>query len=167
MSDPSERSIAPEDGDESARRRTGGSLGTPEHATAGNRDSFEAARVTVQRIEKPWGHELVWARTDEYCAKVIHVRAGEVIPLQLHEEQDRSLRLIRGRLTLEIGPGANSMTSIQMSPGDAVRIRPGMLHEFRAITETELIEASTPELDDTVQLRDLGRKEARGMDGTE
>jgi hypothetical protein len=40
-----------------------------------------------------------------------------------------------------------------------VRIRPGMVHRMVAVTDCEVLEASTPQLDDVVRLEDrYGRK---------
>jgi hypothetical protein len=41
-----------------------------------NLDTLDAWAFDVTRVEKPWGHELIWALTDVYCGKVLFVKAG-------------------------------------------------------------------------------------------
>ena len=145
----------------------GGRLGTPEHAERTDRDSPQSVVASPRRIEKPWGYELIWAQTDEYVAKVVHVRAGEALSLQFHEEKDETLFLLRGQVTLEIGPGVNSLQRVPIREGDAFRIRPGVLHRVVAETEVEILEASTPEMDDIIRVRDRYGRSAQTLDGVE
>lgn len=155
-----ERLDAPQQG-------VGGRLGTPEHAARADRDSPRSVVASPRRIEKPWGYELIWAQTDEYVGKVLHVRAGEALSLQFHEEKDETLFLLRGQITLEIGPGVNSLQRVPIREGDAFRIRPGVLHRVVAETEVEILEASTPEMDDIIRVRDRYGRSAQTLDGAE
>jgi len=107
----------------------------------------------VERVEKPWGYEIIWARTDRYVGKVLFVKAGEALSLQYHERKDETLYLHEGRLRLDLG-GDEEMRPVTMKPGDAYRLRPGTRHRITAETDCLLLEASTPELDDVVRLED-------------
>jgi mannose-6-phosphate isomerase len=106
------------------------------------------------RVEKPWGYELIWARSELYVGKILHIHAGEAFSLQFHEEKDETLYLLRGRVRLQVGPGVDSMEERIMEEGESVRIEPGILHRMEALTEVDLLEASTPELDDVVRVQD-------------
>lgn len=106
-----------------------------------------------RRVEKPWGHELIWARTDRYVGKVIHVRAGHALSLQYHERKEETILLWRGRLHFELGTGDNCQ-AWEMQPGECVHITPGMVHRMTAVEDSDLFEVSTPELDDVVRLDD-------------
>ena len=155
-----ERLDAPQQG-------VGGRLGTPEHSERVDRDSPQSVVASPRRIEKPWGYELIWAQTDEYVGKVVHVRAGEALSLQFHEEKDETLFLLRGQVTLEIGPGVNSLQRVLIEEGEAFRIRPGVLHRVVAETEVEILEASTPEMDDIIRVRDRYGRLAQMLDSAE
>ncbi len=48
--------------------------------------------MTVDRVAKPWGHELIWARTERYVGKVLHIRAGEALSLQYHQVKDETIK---------------------------------------------------------------------------
>jgi len=131
-----------------------GNLGTPE-AVLRPGDSQAVPRAGhPRRIEKPWGHELIWAHADEYVGKLLFVRAGEALSLQFHEEKDETLFLMGGELRLELGAGVQSLQPVELLPGQSIRIPPGVLHRMTAVTDCTLFEASTPELDDVVRVRD-------------
>jgi mannose-6-phosphate isomerase-like protein (cupin superfamily) len=105
------------------------------------------------RVEKPWGYELVWARTDRYVGKILHVRAGHVLSLQYHNFKDETMHVLAGELILRTRPGAE-LVSRPFKAGETVHIPPRLVHQIEAVTDTDVLEASTPELDDLVRLQD-------------
>ncbi len=105
-------------------------------------------------VEKPWGYEVIWASTERYVGKIIHVRAGEALSLQYHRQKDETLYLLRGSLRFWGGPSQDHLEELVMEEGDSVRIRPGTVHRMEAVTDVDVLEASTPELDDVVRLED-------------
>jgi mannose-6-phosphate isomerase-like protein (cupin superfamily) len=107
-----------------------------------------------RRVEKPWGHELIWAETDRYVGKILHVKAGHALSLQYHEVKDETMHLLRGRMRLVIGPSAAELETIELAEGQGIRIRPPTVHRVEAITDVDILEASTPHLDDVVRLED-------------
>jgi mannose-6-phosphate isomerase-like protein (cupin superfamily) len=108
----------------------------------------------TQRVEKPWGHELLWAWTERYAGKILHVRAGESLSLQRHHAKDETLSVLRGRITVEHGEDPAALRAREMAPGDCLRVVPGMLHRIRALEDTDMLEVSTPELSDVERLED-------------
>jgi mannose-6-phosphate isomerase len=114
-------------------------------------DRFE---VDVKRVDKPWGYELIYASTESYSGKVLHVRAGEQLSLQFHREKDETIYVHSGRVEFEIGdPGKPTDVEV-VGPGHAFRLPPGTVHRMRALEDTILLEVSTPHLDDVVRLED-------------
>jgi quercetin dioxygenase-like cupin family protein len=109
----------------------------------------------VERVEKPWGHELIWARTDRYVGKILHVRRGHSLSYQFHEVKDETIHLLRGVLDLETGTAEGARSTERLLPGTSVRIPPGLRHRMTAVEDCDILEASTPELDDVVRLEDL------------
>ncbi len=107
----------------------------------------------VTRVEKPWGYELHWAKTDRYVGKLIHVKAGHALSLQYHNLKDETIYLHAGRLLFEIGDG-DAQVEREMAPGEAVHITPKTVHRMTAITDCDIFEVSTPELHDVVRLED-------------
>jgi mannose-6-phosphate isomerase len=107
----------------------------------------------MRRVEKPWGHELIWAQTDRYVGKVLHVNAGQRLSLQYHEKKDETIHLWSGRLILVVDEG-KGLHERELKPGESYHVRPGVKHRMIAITDCDVLEASTPELDDVVRLED-------------
>jgi mannose-6-phosphate isomerase len=108
----------------------------------------------TRRIEKPWGYELIYALTEQYCGKLIFVRAGEALSLQYHRVKDETLYLSEGLAEVEIGEQDQQHPASAVRPGAAFRIRPGVVHRLRALEDSLFLEVSTPELDDVVRLDD-------------
>lgn len=116
--------------------------------------------LDVTRVEKPWGYELHWAKTDRYVGKLIHVNAGHALSLQYHNRKDETIYLHSGRLLFEIQEPGQDRVSREMRPGDRVHITPKTVHRMTAIEDSDIFEVSTPELDDVVRLEDrYGRED--------
>ena len=107
----------------------------------------------MTRVEKPWGYELHWAKTDRYVGKVLHVKAGHALSLQYHNVKDETILLWSGRLLFEIQDG-ESLAQREMRPGDRAHIAPKTIHRMTAIEDSDIFEVSTPELHDVVRLAD-------------
>lgn len=112
-------------------------------------------RVTPKRVEKPWGHELIWALTDQYCGKLLHVRAGEQLSVQYHHKKDETVHLLSGEMTYWVKmPGRDKLEDQKLKAGDSFRIAPGTVHYMEAVTDCDVLEAATPQQDDIVRLSD-------------
>lgn len=107
-----------------------------------------------RRVEKPWGHEDIWAETERYAGKILHIRKGARLSLQLHRHKDETIRVLRGRLELWLEDEAGELGSSILEPGDTRRIPPGCRHRMGALEDCDLIEVSSPELDDVVRFED-------------
>jgi mannose-6-phosphate isomerase-like protein (cupin superfamily) len=112
------------------------------------------AGTEPERVEKPWGHEIWWANTDHYAGKILHVKAGERLSLQYHRQKDESCYLLSGRLILVQGPSEDELTETVIEPGQAWRNQPGVVHTIEAMVDSDVLEVSTPHLDDVVRLND-------------
>ena len=105
------------------------------------------------RVDKPWGYELVWARTERYVGKILHVKAGHVLSLQYHNLKDETMHVLRGELILRTRPGAE-LVARAFKAGETVHIPARLVHQIEAVVDSDVLEASTPELDDLVRLQD-------------
>jgi quercetin dioxygenase-like cupin family protein len=114
-----------------------------------------SGRAPVTRVEKPWGHELIWAHTDRYVGKILHIKAGQALSVQYHERKDETVHLLSGEMIYWVQlPGDTELRDQQLRTGDSFRITPGTIHYMEAVTDCDVLEASTPELDDVVRLKD-------------
>jgi mannose-6-phosphate isomerase len=115
--------------------------------------------VTARRVDKPWGHELIWAHTDRYVGKVLVIETGKRLSLQRHDIKDESILVRTGRLRLYLEDDEGVVREHELASGEAAHIPTGRVHRFEAIERCELIEVSTPELDDVERLEDdFGRE---------
>lgn len=106
------------------------------------------------RVDKPWGYELRWAVTDRYLGKLIHVNRGQALSLQYHVRKDEAIFVASGLLDLILESAEGELKTFRLTPGMSARVVPGRRHRFIAIEDTDLIEASSPEIDDVVRLED-------------
>jgi mannose-6-phosphate isomerase len=127
-----------------------------------NLTGVEQFAVEPERVEKPWGYELIWAVTDRYAGKLLFVRAGEQLSLQFHKVKDEAWFVYEGRAEVELAPAGEAVTATEVvGPGAAFRFEPGTVHRVRALDDTTILEVSTPELEDVVRLDDrYGRADA-------
>jgi mannose-6-phosphate isomerase len=121
-----------------------------------NLKGIEQFAFEPERVEKPWGYELIWALTEDYAGKLLSVNAGHQLSLQFHQQKDESWYVLEGRAELEFaGAGETATSSEVVTPGAAFRITPGTVHRIRALEDTLVLEVSTPHLDDVVRLEDV------------
>jgi mannose-6-phosphate isomerase-like protein (cupin superfamily) len=119
-----------------------------------------AARADdARRVDKPWGHELIWAVTDRYVGKILVIETGRRLSLQRHEIKDESILVNSGRLRLHLEDDDGVVRTEDLGPGEHRHVPTGRIHRYEAIERCELIEVSTPELDDVVRIEDdFGRE---------
>src|SRR5437899_5482742 len=111
-----------------------------DHLSSPNLTGLDAFAFEPQRVEKPWGHELIFGLTEHYCGKVLFVRAGHALSLQFHNEKDESWYVQSGRAEIDIGaPGDPIPMSEVVGPGAAFRLRPGTIHRVRALEDTTIL----------------------------
>ena len=112
-----------------------------------------SGRTDVRRVPKPWGYEIIWAHTERYVGKVLHINAGHALSVQYHNQKDETVYLLKGEMKYWVKLG-DELEDVRLHEGDAFRITPGTVHYMEAITDCDILEASTPELDDVVRLQD-------------
>jgi len=106
------------------------------------------------RVEKPWGYELIWAHTDRYVGKILHIDKGQALSLQYHLRKDETIHVLAGVMRFETGGEGKELQQTVLPPGDSFHITPLLRHRMIAETDCDILEASTPELDDVVRLED-------------
>jgi mannose-6-phosphate isomerase len=114
---------------------------------------------TGRRVSKPWGHELIWAQTDRYVGKILVIETGRRLSLQRHDVKDESIYVLSGRLRLTLEDERGEIGTEELGPGEFRRVATGRIHRYEATERCEILEVSTPELDDVVRLEDdFGRE---------
>ena len=114
-----------------------------------------SGRADVRRVPKPWGHEIIWAANELYVGKILHVNAGQRLSVQYHNHKDETIYLLSGVMKYWVAPTVGAMLeSVELTVGQAFRTTPGTVHFIEAVTDCDVLEASTPHLDDIVRLED-------------
>ena len=112
--------------------------------------------VQISHVPKPWGHETIWAHTEAYAGKILHIKAGQALSVQYHNVKDETVYLLSGQLIYRVWRNGESggPTDVDLRLGQAYRITPHTIHQMEAVTDCDILEVSTPHLDDVVRLKD-------------
>ena len=126
-----------------------------DHLTSPNLEGIDRFASEPEKVDKPWGYELIWAVTDRYAGKLLFVKAGESLSLQFHKVKDEAWYVLEGRAELELGAAGEGVLNTEVvAAGASFHFPPGTVHRLRAIEDTTILEVSTPELEDVVRLED-------------
>lgn len=105
-----------------------------------------------RRVPKPWGYELIWAESSRYAGKILHIEAGQQTSLQYHRVKEETIYLLSGVLRFDSVAADGSCQQRRVHPGESIHIPPGFHHRMAAIETCDVLEVSSPELDDVVRL---------------
>jgi len=109
----------------------------------------------VKRVEKPWGYELHWVREDApYIGKILHINEGARLSLQVHDEKQESWFLMNGRAAVIWENNGGEMIETELEPGKGYSTKVGQKHRLKGLTDTDIVEVSTPEAGTTWRLED-------------
>lgn len=112
------------------------------------------AKQPIQRVEKPWGYELIWAKTGDYVGKILHIKKGHKLSLQYHQKKEETCMVYSGKMILVFENERGELEEIPLSAGEAHHIPVGKKHRMVAVEDCDVFEVSTPQLDDVVRLED-------------
>lgn len=114
-----------------------------------------SGRTEVRHVNKPWGHETIWAANELYVGKILHIKAGHALSIQYHNMKDETIYLLRGEMRYRVQlDGDSELRDVRLVEGEAFRNTPGTVHSMEAVTDCDVLEASTPHLDDVVRVKD-------------
>ena len=112
-----------------------------------------SGRFEPRHVPKPWGHETIWAHTTDYVGKILHINKGEALSVQYHDIKDETVYLLSGELIYRIWEN-DQPVDVNLQIGQSFRITPGTVHQMEAVTDCDILEVSTPHLDDVVRIKD-------------
>jgi len=113
-----------------------------------------SGRVKVVKVPKPWGHETIWAQSDRYVGKILHINAGHELSVQYHNKKDETVYLLSGEMAYRVQNDDEPLEDVHLKKGESFRNTPGTIHQMVALTDCDVLEVSTPEVDDVVRLSD-------------
>ncbi len=112
------------------------------------------SKQVIEKVEKPWGYELIWAKTKDYTGKILHIQKGHKLSLQYHRVKEETIYLYSGKMTFIFEQADGKLNEIQLKVGEAHHIPPGKKHRMIALEDCDVFEVSTPHLEDVVRLED-------------
>jgi quercetin dioxygenase-like cupin family protein len=120
---------------------------------------FDKSKFTnkpyIKRVEKPWGYEIHWVPEGlSYMGKILHIEAGKRLSMQIHDQKQETYWLLSGECDLIIENSQGTLETIHMQKGVSYTTMIGQRHRHQAITDCDVMEASTPELGTTWRLED-------------
>lgn len=117
---------------------------------------------------RPWGTEdLLALVSKKFSVKRIIINAGNKGGLQYHRLKDEVAVMISGEMLIRYDLGDGKLREKIVREGDIVHFPPGLVHQEEAITNCEIIEASTPYFNDRVRMEETyGFDELTGLPTT-
>jgi len=113
----------------------------------------------VTKVDKPWGHELHWVPAGKpYLGKLLHIKAGARLSLQIHDQKQESWFLVNGRAKVIWDNNKGELIETELKKGCGYSCLIGQRHRLCGITECDIIEVSTPEIGTTLRLEDDYRR---------
>lgn len=108
-----------------------------------------------QCYEKPWGSEWHWTPPSlPFVGKVLHINAGHRLSLQRHDDKVETWLLIRGRASVLWDDEDGNLVEVELEPGRGYTCASGQRHRLIGISDSEIVEVSTPERGTTWRLED-------------
>ena len=115
---------------------------------------------TKKIVQKPWGHEEIFAVTRDYVGKILFIKAGHQLSLQFHKVKEESIYLQTGQMDLLLENERGELETLRLTSGMTAHIPTQKKHRMTAVSDCTVFEVSTPHLDDVVRLDDrYGRVE--------
>lgn len=115
--------------------------------------------MKIETVDKPWGREIIWAKNNRYAGKILEVKKGQRLSLQLHEKKTETMYILQGTAALEIEDKTHALKTIRLEKDSSIDIAPHTVHRLLALEDSSVLEVSTPELADVVRLEDdYGRR---------
>ena len=126
----------------------------------------------IQIKPKPWGREIWFAHTDKYAGKILEVKKGHRYSLQYHEKKQETQYILKGKVKFTYGkfdpqkddPQKAALKKKILNQGDKIDVLPYTIHRLEALEDSQILEVSTPDLDDVVKLEDDYGRSGKGND---
>lgn len=110
-------------------------------------------RFQPQETKQPWGTEKLVGEGPGYTLKVLFYAAGKGGGLQFHVKKTETFYLISGKGIVRYDKGDGTLTEEPVRAGEpSIHIPAGTPHQFVAVSDCLVVEASTPGAHDRVNV---------------
>ena len=121
-----------------------------------------------KKLTRNWGDEIVLGIVSKkFSLKKLIMKAGTKGGLQYHRKKDECGIIISGKLLVRYEDSKGKLNNKILKKGDSFHFPPGSVHQEEAITNCEMIEASTPHFNDRVRVeKKFGINFSKGLKST-
>ncbi len=103
--------------------------------------------------KRNWGSELLLALIPKVLSlKKLKIKKGKQGGLQYHRKKNECGFILKGRLLIRYQNKNKKLVKKILSKGEVFHFPPGTIHQEKALTNCEIIEASTPHFNDRVRV---------------
>ena len=102
----------------------------------------------TERVEKGWGYELIFANSNLYCGKILHLMKGKKCSLHFHIEKTETWYIYSGKFVGRfVNTSDGSIYEKNLGVGDVITNEPGHPHQLVCLEEGDIFEVSTQHFD--------------------
>jgi len=95
-------------------------------------------------VDKGWGHEIIWASTDQYCCKFLNFESGRKMSMHFHMHKDEQWYVQSGMFQVEWIDTETGVTSTRkLVVGDTWHNHPMLPHRLLCLESGTIVEVST------------------------
>ena len=118
--------------------------------------------------KRRWGKEdLLVLVPGLLSLKRLRIKKGSKGGLQYHHKKNECGYLVFGSLIVRYDKGNGKLKEKILKPGDCFHFPPGAVHQEEALTNCEIIEASSPHFNDRVRVeKEYGLNSKGGLPST-
>lgn len=106
--------------------------------------------------KRNWGIErLLLVIPSVLSLKILQIKKGKKGGLQYHRLKNECGYILSGKLLVRYDNGKGVLKEKMLSKGKCFHFPPGAVHQEEAITDVEILEASTPHFNDRVRVENF------------
>ena len=109
--------------------------------------------IKIDLGKRTWGKEILLSLIPKILSlKLLKLKKGKKGGLQYHHKKNECGYILSGRLIVRFDKGHGKLNKKILKAGDTFHFPPGSVHQEEALTECQIIEASTPHFNDRVRV---------------
>lgn len=102
----------------------------------------------VTKVEKGWGHEIIFVNNEKYCGKILHFKKDAKFSMHFHIQKEETWYISTGKfLFRKINTKNADIEEKLLTPGCCVTNKIGEPHQIICEEEGDIFEVSTQHFD--------------------
>jgi mannose-6-phosphate isomerase-like protein (cupin superfamily) len=105
-------------------------------------------KETTTKIEKGWGHEIIFANNQKYCGKILHFHKDSKFSMHFHIKKEETWYVASGKFKFKwINTDTADVEEVVLNVGDCITNKIGEPHQLFCLEEGDIFEVSTTHYD--------------------